>query len=64
MVFEYKTIRLEDLGPITDEEIRQIEEASNRPVIYDEDSPRPTPEMAEAFRAAARERNRRRNRSA
>lgn len=59
-----ETVRLEDLGPITDEEIRQVEEAARRPVVYDEDSPKPTPEMAEAFRVAARERNRRRSRSA
>ena len=59
-----ETIRLEELGPITDEEIRQVEEAARRPVVYDEDSPKPTPEMEEAFRAAARERNRRKSRSA
>ncbi|MDO4475339.1 MAG: hypothetical protein Q4B59_00955 [Lachnospiraceae bacterium] len=35
-----------------------IEEAKNKPVVYDEDSPEMTPEMEKAFRLAARTRNR------
>ena len=33
----------------TDEERRQLDEAKERPIVYDEDSPAVTPEMALRF---------------
>ena len=47
----------------TAEQIAMLEEAANYPVVYDADSPELTPQMAAAFRKAARERDQRRNRS-
>lgn len=44
----------------TPEQIEMIEAAKKMPIICDEDSPALTPEAMEGFRAAARERNRRR----
>ena len=41
----------------TDEQIRQIEEAAKREIIFDEDSPELTPAMGKAFRLAAKNRN-------
>jgi len=41
----------------TDEQIRQIEEAAKREIVFDEDSPELTPAMEKAFRLAAKNRN-------
>lgn len=43
---------------LSEKQIKMIEEAKNKPVVYDEDSPEMTPEMEKAFRLAARTRNR------
>ncbi len=45
-------ITLDDLPEMTEEEKQQLERAKNLPVVYDEDSPEPTPEMEAAFIAA------------
>ncbi|MCD7765401.1 MAG: hypothetical protein LUH53_02635 [Lachnospiraceae bacterium] len=45
----------------TDEQIRQIEAARKKEIIYDEDSPELTPAMEKAFSLAAKNRNRLRN---
>ncbi|MCD7763517.1 MAG: hypothetical protein LUG56_10825 [Lachnospiraceae bacterium] len=45
----------------TDEQIRQIEAARKKEIIYDEDSPELTPAMEKAFSLAAKNRNRFRN---
>ncbi|MCC8105804.1 MAG: hypothetical protein LIO99_07340 [Clostridiales bacterium] len=45
----------------TDEQIRQIEAARKKEIIYDEDSPELTPAMEKAFSLAAKNRNRYRN---
>ena len=42
----------------TEEQMREIEEAENFPIVFDEDSPEMTPEMEKAFILAARTRNR------
>ncbi len=41
----------------TKEQIKQIEEASKKEIIFDEDSPELTPAMEKAFRLAAKNRN-------
>ena len=40
-------IRQCDLGPITDEEVRQIREAARRPIVFDEDCMPLSDEIAE-----------------
>lgn len=44
---------LEKDEPITEKDIKMIEDAKNYPIVYDEDSPELTPEMEKAFRVAA-----------
>ncbi|MEY8518398.1 hypothetical protein AALC25_16145 [Lachnospiraceae bacterium 29-84] len=41
----------------TKEQIKQIEDASQREIVFDEDSPELTPAMEKAFRLAAKNRN-------
>lgn len=41
----------------TKEQIRQMEEAAKREIVFDEDSPELTPAMEKAFRLAAKNRN-------
>ena len=41
----------------TMEQIKQIEEAKKREIVFDEDSPELTPAMEKAFRLAAKNRN-------
>lgn len=38
---------------LTNEQLKELEEAKKFPIIYDEDSPELTPEMEKAFRLAA-----------
>ena len=53
------TYELKPGTELTPEQLRMLEEAQSYPIVFDEDSPELTPEMAEGFRKAARERNRR-----
>lgn len=43
---------------LSQEQIKMLEDIKNYPVVYEEDCPETTLEMAEAFRKAARERDR------
>lgn len=52
-----RTVTLDRNQKPTDEQIRQIEEAAKREIIFDEDSPALTPAMEKAFRLAAKNRN-------
>lgn len=52
-----RTVTLDRNQKPTDEQIRQIEEASKKEIIFDEDSPELTPAMEKAFRLAAKNRN-------
>ena len=45
----------------TPEQIAMLEEASRYPIVYEADCPELTPEMADAFRKAARIRDMRKN---
>jgi maltodextrin utilization protein YvdJ len=52
-----RTVTLDRNQKPTKEQIKQIEEASKREIIFDEDSPKLTPAMEKAFRLAAKNRN-------
>ena len=45
----------------TEEQIKEIEEAAKKEIVFDEDSPEMTPAMEKAFRLAAKNRNTQRN---
>ena len=44
---------------LTPEQLAMLEEAEKHPIVYEEDCPELTPQMAEAFRKAARVRDER-----
>ncbi len=52
-----RTVTLDRNQKPTEKQIRQIEEAAKREIIFDEDSPELTPAMEKAFRLAAKNRN-------
>lgn len=52
-----RTVTLNRNQKPTSEQIRQIEEAAKREIVFDEDSPELTPAMEKAFRLAAKNRN-------
>lgn len=45
----------------TAEQIKQIQEAAKREIVYDDDSPELTPAMEKTFRLAAKNRNTHKN---
>ncbi len=52
-----RTVTLDRNQKPTKEQIRQIEEAAKKEIVYDEDSPELTPAMEKAFWLAAKNRN-------
>jgi hypothetical protein len=44
----------------TEEQLKEVEEASKKPIVFDEDCKELSPAMMKAFRSAAANRNRRR----
>ena len=60
---QIKTVTLDRNKKPTEEQIKQIEEATKREIVFDEDSPELTPAMEKAFRLAAKNRNTQRNMS-
>lgn len=52
-----QTVTLNRNQKPTSEQIRQIEEAAKREIVFDEDFPELTPAMEKAFRLAAKNRN-------
>ncbi len=49
-----------DLKPgatLTEEQIRELDEAAKRPIVYDEDAPELTPDMMRAAHCAVLQRN-------
>ena len=52
-----RTVTLNRGQKPTEEQIRQIEEAAKREIVFDEDAPELTPAMEKAFRLAAKNRN-------
>ena len=60
---QIKTVTLDRNKKPTEEQIKQIEEAAKREIVFDEDSPELAPAMEKAFRLAAKNRNTQRNMS-
>lgn len=56
-----KTVTLDRNMKPTEEQIKEIEDAAKREIVFDEDSPEMTPAMEKAFRLAAKNRNTQRN---
>ena len=56
-----RTVTLARNQKPTEEQIRQIEEAAKREIVFDEDSPELMPAIEKAFRLAAKNRNTQRN---
>ncbi len=52
-----RTVTLDRKQKPTEEQIKQIEEAAKREIVFDEDSPELTPAMEKAFRLAVKNRN-------
>jgi len=52
-----RTVTLDRNQKPTQEQIKQIEAAAKREIVFDEDSPELTPTMEKAFRLAAKNRN-------
>lgn len=52
-----RTVTLDRNQKPTEEQIKQIEEAAKREIVFDEDSPELTPAMEKAFCLAAKKRN-------
>ncbi|MDE6663017.1 MAG: hypothetical protein K2K46_06695 [Lachnospiraceae bacterium] len=52
-----RTVTLDKNQKLTEKQIKQIEEAAKKEIVFDEDSPALTPAMEKAFRLAAKNRN-------
>lgn len=52
-----RTVTLDKNQKLTEKQIKQIEEATKKEIVFDEDSPALTPAMEKAFRLAAKNRN-------
>lgn len=53
------TYVIKEDAELTPEQIKELEEAENYPIVYDDDCPPPTEESLAALRRAAAERNKR-----
>lgn len=47
--------------PLTEEMLKEVEEAKKSPIVFDEDCEELSPAMRKAFRSAVVQRNRRKN---
>ncbi|MCD7784628.1 MAG: hypothetical protein LUH18_03470 [Oscillospiraceae bacterium] len=54
-----KTVTLEELTPLTDEQRQEIRAAAEKPIVFDEDCPELSPAMVKAFQCSVAQRNRR-----
>ncbi len=54
-----RTVTLEELKPLTDEQREEIRAAANKPIVFDEDCPELSPAMIKAFQCSVAQRNRR-----
>ena len=55
-----KTFTIEPGQKLTEEQMKEVEEAKKSPIVFDEDCKELSPAMMKAFQAAAVQRNRRR----
>ena len=53
-----KTFIIENGQKLTQEQLKEIEEAQNSPVVFDEDCEKLSPAMVKAFKSAVVQRNR------
>lgn len=51
-------IIVKDILPLTEEQLEQIDNLKNVPIVYDDDSPESTPAMLKSFELAAKTRDR------
>ena len=56
-----RTVTLDRNQKPTEEQIKQIEEAAKREIVFDEDSPELTPAMEKALKIKKKNRNTQRN---
>ncbi|MCD7804698.1 MAG: hypothetical protein LUH03_06055 [Oscillospiraceae bacterium] len=54
-----RTVTLEELPPLTDEQREEIRAAAKKPITFDEDCPELSPAMIKAFECSVAQRNRR-----
>ncbi len=54
-----KTLIIEPGQKLTDKQLKEIEEAKKRPIVFDENCEELSPAMMKAFKSAAIQRNRR-----
>ncbi len=54
-----RTVTLEELSPLTEEQREEIKEAAKKPIVFDEDCPELSPAMIKAFQCSVNQRNRR-----
>ena len=54
-----KTLIIEPGQKLTDKQLKEIEEAKKRPIVFDEDCEELSPAMMKAFKSATIQRNRR-----
>lgn len=54
-----KTFTIESGQKLTDAQLKEIEEAKTRPIVFDEDCRELSPAMMKAFKSAVIQRNRR-----
>jgi hypothetical protein len=52
------TAKLSEDAKLTEEQLKELEEAKKYPITYDEDSPELTPEMEKQFKVVVKMRNR------
>jgi hypothetical protein len=55
-----KTFTIEPGDKLTEEQLKQVEEAAKKPIVFDEDCEPLSPAMEKAFRSAVVQRNRKR----
>ena len=54
-----RTYTCNESQPLTSEQIREIDEAAKKPIVFDEDCPELSPAMYKASKASVLQRNRR-----
>ena len=54
-----KTFTIKSGQKPTDEQLNEVAQAKQRPIVFDEDSPEMSPAMYKAFKSAVIQRNRR-----
>jgi hypothetical protein len=52
------TAKLSEDAKLTEEQLKELEEAKKYPITYDDDSPELTPEMEKQFKVVVKMRNR------